>query len=500
MKPSQKTDLIGRRDFVRQSACAALGITGLVNTLAYMRLVTAAMAQSTTALTDYKALVCLFLNGGNDSNNLLVPRSGSFRTDYESARGILALPAAGLAPIIPDNDTRDFGLHPNAQPLADLFATGKLAFVCNVGTLAYPIATRSEYLNRLVPVPPQLFSHSDQQLQWQTSVPDKPFSSGWGGRVADLLNASYNSASKVSMSVSLAGLNSFQVGTSGAVTQYAVTPSGVVSLRGYSSSAGPYGGAQDSSGNYLNNDTGKRLKAFDQIMNLTHENLLEEQYNTVVRSARAKEAYVGSALTAAAATGVPFDALFANAQTSLGDQLKMVAKLIAGREALGNARQVFFCQVGGYDTHQGLLSSHASLMSELATGLKAFHDTLGQLNIANSVTTFTASDFNRTFTPNGTDSTAGSDHAWGGHALVLGGAVNGKKLYGTFPSLKLGTDNDVDQNRGRWIPTVSVDQYSAVIAKWFGVDSNSMAAIFPNLSRFNDPFSGSANLGFLPTA
>lgn len=485
----------GRRDFLRQAACASLGVTGLVNTLALTRLMTAAMAQDGGG-TGYKALICLFLNGGHDSNNLLVPFSGEPRTDYETGRGILALPASGLHRIHPDNETREFGLHPAAQPLANLFNNGRLAFVCNVGTLSYPIATRGDYLNRLVPVPPQLFSHSDQQLQWQTSVPDRPFTSGWGGRVADLLNASYNPDSKVSMSISLAGVNSFQVGTSGAVDQYVVTTSGAVSLRGYGS---PYTSALDSAGNYLNNETGRRLRAFDDIMKLTHQNLLEEEYNRVVRSARATEGVIGGALTAAATAGVDFDGLFAGAQTSLGDQLKMIARLIAGRSSLGNSRQIFFCQVGGYDTHQAMLGSHSNLVTELSNALAAFYNATVALGVAGNVTTFTVSDFNRTLTPNGTDTQAGSDHGWGGHAMVLGDAVLGRRLYGGFPSLKVGTDNDTDRNRGRWIPTTSVDQYSAVLARWFGVGSSSMEVIFPNLGRFNDPFtSNSANLNFLP--
>lgn len=495
MNPLNSQKSGGRRDFLRQAACASLGVTGLVNTLALTRLMTAAMAQDGGG-TGYKALICLFLNGGHDSNNLLIPFSGEPRTDYETGRGILALPTSGLHRIYPDNETREFGLHPAAQPLANLFNNGRLAFVCNVGTLSYPIATRSDYLNRLVPVPPQLFSHSDQQLQWQTSVPDRPFTSGWGGRVADLLNASYNPDSKVSMSISLAGVNSFQVGTSGAVDQYVVTTTGAVSLRGYGS---PYTSALDSAGNYLNSETGRRLRAFDDIMKLTHQNLLEEEYNRVVRSARATEGVIGGALTAAAASGVDFDTLFAGAQTSLGDQLKMIAKLIAGRSSLGNNRQVFFCQVGGYDTHQAMLTSHSSLVAELANALAAFYNATVALGVAGGVTTFTVSDFNRTLTPNGTDTQAGSDHAWGGHAMVLGDAVLGRRLYGAFPSLKVGTDNDTDRNRGRWIPTTSVDQYSAVLARWFGVGSSSMEVIFPNLGRFNDPFtSSSANLNFLP--
>ncbi len=485
---------IHRRDFFRQSACAALGVTGVVNTLANLRLFNAAMAQNLPD-NDYRALVCLFLNGGNDSNNLLVPRSGGFRNDYETGRGILQIPADQLHPIQAINDRRDFGLHPSAGPLRDLFNEGKLAFVCNVGTLAYPIPTREDYLNDTVPVPAQLFSHADQQTQWQSSIPDQPFQSGWGGRIADLLHSTSNPDSKVSMSISLSGINSFQIGLQGEVTQFVTSPRGVVGLSGYGRN---YQNALDAKGTYKQNDPGKRLRAFEEIMNLTHANLMEDGYNAVMRSARESESTVGQTLDLAERSSVDFDEAFTNAQSSLGDQLKTVAKLIAGRSALGNQRQIFFCRVGGYDTHQSQLTSHANLMAELSSAMEAFYRTTQSLGLEDHITTFTCSDFARTFTPNGTDPTAGADHAWGGHAMVMGGAVKGQRLYGRFPELLVGAGDDAGRNRGRWIPTTSVDQYASVLARWFGVDSNSMEAIFPNLPRFDDPFTSSRpNLDFL---
>lgn len=518
-KNHEKEWLRGRRDFLRQTSCAALGVTGLVNALAHLRLMTAAMAQGSPG-GGYKALVFLFLNGGNDSNNLVVPAGTAAdspaRADYESGRGVLALPAAGLHPMNLPPDCRAFtqyyggnqqplGWHPAASGLAGLFNAGKLGVVANVGTLAYPVPSRAAYSSGLVPLPSQLFSHSDQQMQWQSSLPDRPFTSGWGGRAADLLHASYNSAasSKVSMSISLAGVNSFQVGTGGEVVQYVVQPSGTVNLSGYGTN---YTSALNTDGSYKTSDQGKRFKAFEDAMRLTHDNLHEEEYNRIVRRARATEGIIGAAMqptTSGSATTL--DAHFAQADHSLGDQLKMVARLIAGRSLLGNQRQIFFVQVGGYDTHQNMLASHANLMNELSTGLQAFHDALNDpsVNAWNDVVTFTASDFNRTFTPNNTDPTkAGSDHAWGGHALVMGGAVRGGNLYGQFPSLKTGNaSGSIDAGssaRGRWIPTTSVDQYCAHMAKWLGAGTNELAAIFPNLPRFDDPFaSANANLNFL---
>lgn len=523
MKKYQKEERQSRRDFLRQSACASLGVTGLVNALAQMRLMTAAMAAGDSG-TDYKALVCLFLAGGNDSHNMLLPMgdpaSDEARANYEAARGILTLDrttlhALNIPTSAPATPTKAFekyygssfpplGVHPNAQPLATMFNAGDLAFVSNVGTLAYPIPTRDDYVNKTVPVPPQLFSHSDQQTQWQSSIADKPFSTGWGGRTADMLNASYNPNSKVSMAISLAGVNSFQVGTAGGVTQYIVNPGGTVSLSGYGSNySSGYNTPGDPASGYKNTNTGRRLKAFEDIMKLTHENLLENQYNKIVQRARENEGIIGAALTAASATGVDFDTHFTNADTKLGDQLKMVAQLIAGCNPIGNNRQIFFVQVGGYDTHQSMLGDHANLMGELSEALLAFRNALKDplLDDFNNVVTFTASDFSRTLTPNGTTTADGSDHAWGANAIVMGGAVKGGDVYGHYPPLKTGnTPGSIDSHssRGRLIPDTSVDQYSAVLADWFGVDSNSMEAIFPNLPRFDDPLTtASANLDFL---
>jgi len=499
-KSNDRELLLSRRAFLRQSSCAALGITGLVNTLAHLTLTRAALAQ-VTAPQDYKALVVLFLYGGNDSNNMLVPRMGhSAYADYKKHRGVLAIldpndPAyvAGRpASIALGADGAGYGVHPSLQPLANLFDARELALIANVGTLAFPI-TRAQYVSRSVPIPLQLFSHSDQQIEWQSSIADKPFQSGWGGRVADLLKQDGYAGDKVSLSITISGINSLQVGSN--VVQYTVSPSGAVSLGGFGTN---YGSARSANGTYLTNSTGQRLKAFDEITAYTHQHLLEEGYNSVVRRARAGEAIVGSAFTAAAQSAVNFDTLFTNANTSLGNQLKTVAKLIAGRDTLDNRRQIFFCSVGGYDTHSDQTASHANLMTELANSLSAFSQSLIALGVNDNVLTLTHSDFTRTFTPNGVDATtAGSDHGWGGHHLVMGGPVLGGKIYGTFPSLKVGIDQDAGNDRGRWIPTTSVDQYAAVAARWLGVESSALSAIFPNLPRFDDPFGASANMGYV---
>jgi uncharacterized protein (DUF1501 family) len=499
-KSSDREMILSRRAFLRQSACAALGFTGIVNTLAHLTLTRAALAQSIPG-GDYKALVVLFLYGGNDSNNMLIPRmSHPAYTNYKNHRGVLGIldssdPAyvAGSAASIPlAGQGAAYGVHPSLAPLQQLFDAGELSFVANVGSLAYPV-TRAQYIAGTVPLPPQLFSHSSQQIQWQSSIPDKPFQFGWGGRTADLLKQNGYAGSKVSMSITISGINSLQVG--GEVIQYTVNPAGAVSLAGYGTN---YIAGRNPDGTYVNNNTSHRLKAFDEITAYTHQHLLEEGYDQVVRRAMANEAVVGEAFTAAAASGVDLDNIFTGATSSLGTQLKTIAKLIAGRTSLDNRRQIFFCSIGGYDTHADQLVSQAALFNELGISLKAFSNALVALGVNDKVLTVSHSDFTRSLTPNSPDpAKAGSDHGWGGHQIVMGGPVIGGKIYGTFPSLKVGMDQDAGTNRGRWIPSTSVDQYAAVAARWIGVESSALSAIFPNLGRFDDPFSTRANLGYV---
>jgi uncharacterized protein (DUF1501 family) len=501
MKDQSDELQLSRRQFIRQSACAALGCAGIVNTLAHLTLVNSALAQS--SLPGYRALVVVFLYGGNDSNNMLIPRMGhpSYNA-YKSARGILGIldqadpDRPGGAPYSIPITTSDghYGLHPNLGPLATLFNQGDLSFVANVGSLAYPILTQDDFINGTVPQPEHLFSHTNQQMQWQSSIPDQEFFTGWGGRIADLLHGAASSPGAVSMNISLDGINNLQVGNE--VAQYTVGYEGAIPLNGYGNN---YADAWTGSA-YTNTNAGKRLKAFEDIMRYTRSHLLESAYNDVVKRARANEGMIGAALTAAAATGVNFNSIFGSDAGSLIGQLKMVARLIAGRSALGNSRQIFFCGVSGYDTHAAQRGAHDTLMTELGTALSAFHSAMVALGVNNNVLTLTSSDFARTLTPNGTDATStGTDHGWGGHQVVMGGSVNGGRIFGHFPNLQLNTGRDVDhiRGRGRWIPTTSVDQYVAGAARWLGVDSSALTTIFPNLPRFDDPFGATANLGYV---
>lgn len=549
-----------RRDFMVQSGCASMGIASAVNTLAHLQLMGTAAAQSAGS-SDYKALVCIFLNGGMDTNNLLMPVAGSARTLYENGRGIptyagglggIAVPLADLngagTLLTPLNPVSEYehasgylgnisgstmAVHPGGSHLKTLFDNQELAFVSNVGVLTQPDVTRANY--GALPAsqkPPQLFSHSDQQRQWQSSVPDRPFTSGWGGRLADMLDSVHNrDPESLSMMVSVNGFNSFQVGIQ--QQPYIMGSSGVTSLSGYGTAYAsalkstskqpfatydPFDTPGSTTSNYITGATGWRLSALEQIMGMTHASLFDRAYVNVSKNARVTEGLVGQALAATAnGSATTLDTYFTNAYSDSGGingltdgfatQMRMVARLIAGNSVLKNRRQIFFVQLGGWDTHTSQIpvnnnaarrdQGYYRLMLNLSCAIKAFRDSLQSLGLWNNVMAFTASDFTRTFTPNKTDASGGSDHGWGGHMMVAGGQVKGKRIFGQFPDHTINGGMDVSGNRGRWIPTTSVDQYAAVIARWFGVPVDQIGAIFPNLSRFNTPFGPSGRLDFV---
>jgi uncharacterized protein (DUF1501 family) len=476
-----------RREFIRRAACAAVGTVAMTSAIRDLRFMNAAVAQSN--VTDYKALVCIFLAGGNDANNLIVPTVPSEYNNYATIRTpVIALPLGSLQTLngYTDPAGHTFGLHPACPELKTLFAENKLAALFNVGTLVYPM-TRAQYNANSVKRPPQLFSHSDQVTQWQTGIPDQQPLTGWGGRCADLLNAA-NTNNSISLSVSIAGANTFEIGN--VVSQYAVSTSGAIALQGVS---------------------GARLAALTNILGLQYGNLQANAYAGVASHSINTGTLLNNAIAATAAANYwtnPFPSTITvpNGGTvnnsSLSAQLKMVARLIeAGRRdaaagGFGMKRQIFFCQVGGYDLHSGqtnytaaspnnvIIGAHANLFAELSQSLMAFQRAMEQLNtlypgLSNSVTAFTSSDFGRTFPGNG----QGSDHGWGSHHLICGGAVKGGKTYGTFPTLTVNGPDDT--STGRWIPTTATDQYLAKLALWFGVDAANINTVFPNLGRFS---------------
>lgn len=480
MSQKKSAPEVTRREFLGSACCAAVGATGLLSALSSLRLMGAVASpgngpqtpsRSATIAGDYKALVCLFLNGGNDANNLIIP-TGSGYAAYATARSNLAIPQDRALAISPKtSDGRTWGLHPAVTELHSLFNNGKAALIGNVGTLVYP-TTKAQYTARSVPLPPQLFSHSDQQVQWQHSVPDKPTSTGWGGRVADLVNA-FNTNNEISMSVSIAGKNTFQVGAQ--VAQYAINTGGATTLAGSTTNLNP------------TNLDGIRFRAQKDLFAQSQPGLFETAFGTASGDAIVSADLLNSVLSASGTLLTPFP------NTSVGNQLRMAARLIAASPNLGLKRQIFFVQLGGWDTHAAQLTNtdqttgaHATLLSQVSQAVNAFYNATIELGVANQVTTFTASDFGRTFRSNGD----GSDHGWGSHHFVVGGAVKGTEIYGKLPTLTINGPDDT--GLGRWIPTTSVDEYAATLATWFGVSASDLPIVLPNIGRFAKP-----NLGFL---
>lgn len=494
-------NLSNRRSFFRQAACAAVGTLSIATTLRDLRFINTAAAQG-TPLSGYKALVCIFLSGGNDSNNLIIP-VGSEYGNYAAIRQNLALPESMVLPVVPDiSDGHSYGLHPTMPEMKTLFDQGDAAFVLNVGPLVHPM-TRSQYSAGSVPKPPQLFSHSDQVTHWQTSLPDQPPKSGWGGRIADLIHPSQYplingvptaNAAKIALCTSIAGSNTFEVGN--VFAQYHVSTTGAVTLSSV---------------------TGSRLQTIKDLLGMSNPNLQRTAYAGVTMNAidtgDLLNASIARTATAPVAPIVPLVWSTPFPTTSLGNQLRMVARLIeAGRRpssgyaasvgpGLDMKRQIFFASVGGYDTHTAqvlnngateadrVLGSHTNLLNELSEAIYAFQLAMRQIGADQEVTSFTASDFGRTCRTNG----QGSDHAWGSHHLIVGGAVKGKQTYGAFPVIQTnGPDAVPTSNEGRWIPTTAVDQYSATLAKWFGVSSGDLSTVFPNIGHF-----ATTDLGFM---
>lgn len=459
---------LSRRKFLGQANCALVSAIPVLNTILNLRLA-GSLAAAEGSPTGFKALVCLFLNGGWDSFNILAPKGAAY-SEYAAIRQNLAIPDAQLLAINPLNNAgRPLGVHPSLPAVRDYFEAGKLAFVANVGTLVEPV-TKAQY-NAGQSLPLGLFSHSDQAEQWQTSLPDKRSGIGWGGRMADILR-SLNVQDKFSMNVSLAGSNVWQAGNS--IAEYAIRDTGADGLFGYNSAW--------ASGPSLNQI---RSAAIDSQMALEYQNLFQKSFGKSRKDAVA--AY--DVFTAATNVALPGSVTWPT--TPLANQLKMVAKTIAGRGGLGMCRMTFFINYGGWDHHSGLLSNQAAMLPVVNDAIKAFYDTLVALNAQDEVVLFTASDFGRTLTSN----SQGSDHAWGGNQFVLGGAVKGRKIYGQYPDLY--QDNPLDVGRGRLIPSTSVDKFFAEMAVWLGVPKGSLSAVLPNIDRFFDTFGAPPPMGYL---
>ena len=449
-----------RREFLRQSS--ALAIAGSAAPFA-MNLASIGAASAQVA-GGYKALVCVFLYGGNDTHNTVVPVSAPAYNTYAGTRGSLALQPAQLttlSPIFPGG--LQLGLPNELAPLATLFEAQRCAIVANVGPLIVP-TDRTSFFNNSVPKPAKLFSHNDQQSTWQASAPEGA-TYGWGGRIGDLLAAQNGNATFTT--INLTGNAVFLSGQQ--IQPYQLDPAlGAI----------PFNGVV---GNSLYG-SGAGNTALRNILTRSHASLMQNELGKVNQRSLDSQVALSTALAAPIAPAPP--GLPANNQ--LAQQLQMVAKVIYARSALGAARQVFLVSMGGYDTHANQSATHPGLLTQLAQAIAWWQTTIDQLGIANDVTLFTASDFGRALTPN----SEGSDHGWGAHHFVVGGAVNGRQVYGAYPDLT--TSASTDAGNGRLIPTTSVEQYAATMAKWMGVTPANLPVILPNLVNFSQQ-----DLGFM---
>ena len=484
---------MNRRDLLKKSLCLAASTAGFGALSSRFSLAHAATVYSKSQRNllgnDYRALVCVFLYGGNDSFNFIVPRDVSPHATYAATRGGIAVPRSELVSLTPTASGAAYGLHPGVvtgasnaphasmTALANLFnqPNSPLAIVANTGPLLFP-TTKTQYQNESVALPPQLYSHDDQSAWWQTPTANSVNRIGWGGILADRFGIS-NPNQNMAMTISTDGDNVYQ--TAEDVVPYFVSPWGVDRI--------------DNIDPTWSQPTARR-QALYQLLNGPLGNPLERTYATGFKRTVSNYEQVISALVPSATT---FDAIFGTDDTIddyLTRQLKMVARLISARDTLNMTRQIFFVGLGGFDTHDNQAADHPPQLAAIANGLTKFYQATQQMGIANQVTSFTASEFGRTLTNNGD----GTDHGWGGHHLVFGGGVNGQRIYGKFPSLATSNNPD-DAGWGQIIPTLSADQYAATIARWYGLSNLDRDSIFPNLQYFTGaiPAIAGPDLGFM---
>lgn len=403
--------------------------------------------------TGYKALVCIYLNGGNDGNNTVIPTDTAGYNDYLKARGAVSAGGLGLdrSKIISLPGTA-LGLHPALAPLLDIWNLKNLALQLNVGTLVKPL-TKAQYASAQSALPPGLFSHADQLIQWQQGTSGLTASSGWGGRIADL-----QMQSSVPTVISVAGNSAFTTAVKN--LGISVPPTGGFGIQGFGATA----------------STNPLYGLFKEIIANPYPNAGAIAASDVMQQAMQANSLLNTALTTSNSIVPGF---FAGQNNTIANQLQAVAKMIEGRFTLGVSRQIFFVSLGGFDNHTDQINVQNNLLTQLGLALSSFYKATQQLGVANQVTSFTASDFARTLKP---ASGGGSDHAWGSHHFVMGGAVK-SGVYGVMPKLQLGGPDDVS-TEGRWLPTTSVEQMGASLATWFGVSSADLGSVFPHLTNF----------------
>jgi uncharacterized protein (DUF1501 family) len=483
-----------RREFLTKS-CGALSMTALATHIGHFGLMSAFAQKSArenldeAVPSDYRALVCIYFGGGNDGNNTVIPNHNDANVSnyqaYFNARNSqdLAIPQASLLPIaVPRIGNLTYGLHPSfgmgaGGGIHALWAQGKMAMVTNCGTLVQPL-TRQQYQTNSAPRPFNLFSHSDQSAQQQTARADALSLTGWGGRVSDKMTAANNPGSLIPTITAIAG-GIFTTGENTLPVSIAPAPASLGSVLALA-------------GNFNSPVSNARLDALQESLNQDTNFELVGALSSVNR--RAIE------ISRSLSNGPDVTVTFPN--TEIGNQLKQVARLIKNRSALNINRQIFFCNMGGFDTHTVQLTGQGSLFGLFSAAARAFYDEMVAQGMQNQVTQFTLSDFSRTFNPTGSGGNVGTDHAWANHMFVIGGSVIGGDFYGMntsngtpFPTLVQNGPDDADSGtgaRGRWIPTTSVEQYAATLARWFGLAESDTNVVFPNLPNFT-----SNNLGFM---
>ena len=462
---------INRRNFLNTLSCAGIGYATLYNSILNLKGINA-LANANSALDpEYKAIVCILLSGGNDSFNMLVPTSTAEYDTYKVSRSNLALNRSDLLNLnVSNTPGRNFGLHPALPNLQKQFNDGKLAFIANVGTILEP-TLKSKVYNETAKLPLGLFSHSDQTIHWQTGIPSERGTNGWGGKMADLIK-DMNASSDISMNISLAGTNLFQSGNE--TIEFALDPrNGSTGITGYQ---------EFSQWDYLNN---ARKKAIDTMFEHKYHDIYQNTYSDVIRNSR--DAHLK--FTEALDNATPIRTTFSD--NNLSQTMNMIARTMSIHQTLGFKRQIFFVDFYGWDHHDEVLENQQQMYSELNTMLAEFTSAIEELNLQNQVTTFAISEFGRSLTSNGN----GTDHGWGGNVFVLGGPVNGSRIYGQYPSLDLNADENIYEST--LIPSTSVDQYFAEIALWMGVPKSDLPLLFPNVSTFYNLNSSSNPLGFL---
>lgn len=460
--------MISRRKFLSHSCSLGAASATVGSSLLQLGLARQAAAQSATG---YRALVCILLAGGNDSYNMLVPADDDQHREYSLLRSDLALEQSSLLALPGTTSSgRRYGVHPGMAGVQSLYGNGELAMVANVGTLLEAFDANA-FKNDSAKLPLGLFSHADQINQWQTAKPDARIAQGWAGRMADLLQ-DVNLANGVSMNISLSGTNVYQSGNT--IAQYSVSPEGdgAVGINAYD---------DDSEFGAL------RKRMVDDLLGVPQRHIFRAEYNQRLSQSIAAQAVFVDALSASPILSTNFSG------NPLSQSLRQVARIIGARSSLGAARQTFFITLGDWDHHDNVLEKQAVMLPQVSTALQEFRNALVELAVFDDVTTFTSSDFGRTLTSNG----KGSDHGWGGHHMVMGGSVDGGQIVGEYPELYTG--NPLDVGRGVYAPTLSVDEYFAEMALWFGVARSDLAEVLPNIGSFYSPQSSTTPLGFLRT-